>query len=37
MTSYKIELTDEAIENLEQIYLYTVEEIKSKDCCQEAI
>lgn len=25
MTSYKIELTDEAIENLEQIYLYIVE------------
>lgn len=30
MTSYKIELTDEAIKNLEQIYLYIAEELKSK-------
>ncbi|MCH4888087.1 hypothetical protein EZV73_10915 [Acidaminobacter sp. JC074] len=30
MTSYKIELTDEAINNLEQIYLYIAEELKSK-------
>lgn len=29
MTSYKVELTDEAIENLEQIYLYITEELKS--------
>ncbi|MBI9012444.1 MAG: type II toxin-antitoxin system RelE/ParE family toxin [Clostridiales bacterium] len=30
MTSFKIELTDEAIDNLEQIYLYIAEELKSK-------
>lgn len=30
MTPFRIELTDEALDNLEQIYLYIAEELKSK-------